>query len=77
MKNFDIHYAVKDKLFNLNIRSKTDAVIKEGYYSLYRHGVWLANIYKKGKKNYETLSYTGSFRPADLELIGREIDLRS
>ncbi|GAA3981615.1 hypothetical protein [Mucilaginibacter dorajii] len=75
MKNFDIHYAVQDKQMNLNIRAKEDAALKGLYYSLYSHGVWLANIYKTSKEKYKTLSYTGSFHQNELDVIGQQIDL--
>jgi hypothetical protein len=75
MKKFDIQYAVKDKQFNLNILAKTDAAIKGVYYSLYMHGVWVANIYKTSMKQYKTLSYTSAFCKHELEAIGRQIDL--
>ncbi|WP_439695493.1 hypothetical protein ACFGVS_21190 [Mucilaginibacter sp. AW1-7] len=75
MKKFDIQYAVKDKQFNLNIRTKTDAVIKGVYYSLYMHGVWVANIYKTSMKQYKTLSYTRAFCQHELEAIGQQIDM--
>jgi hypothetical protein len=75
MKNFDIHYAVKDKQFNLSIRAKEDVALKGVYYSLYRHGVWLANIYKISQEQYKALSYARSFHQNDLPAIGHQIDL--
>ncbi|QEC77237.1 hypothetical protein [Mucilaginibacter ginsenosidivorax] len=75
MKKFDIKYAVKGKQFDLNIRAKSDSVIKGVYYSLYMHGVWLANIYKTGMEQYKALSYTSAFHQHELEAIGRQIDL--
>ncbi len=75
MEKFDIHYSVSNMQFNLNIRAKKDAGLKGVYYSLYRHGVWLANIYKIGKDKYKALSYTGAFHQNELDLIGRQIDM--
>jgi hypothetical protein len=75
MKKFDIQYAVKDKHFNLNIRAKTDAAIKGVYYSLYMHGVWVANIYKTSMEQYKALSYTKDFLQHELDAIGQQIDM--
>ncbi len=75
MKNFDIHYAIQDQQIDLNIRAKEDAMLKGLYYSLYSHGVWLANIYKISQEKYKTLSYTGSFHQNELDIIGHQIDL--
>jgi hypothetical protein len=75
MGNFDIHYSVSDRQFDLNIRPKSDGMLKGVYYSLYSHGVWLANIYKINKDKYKALSYAGSFHQNELDVIGREIDL--
>lgn len=77
MKKFDIQYTLKDRQVNLNIRTKADAAIKGVYYSLYMHGVWIANIYKTGMKQYKALSYTNAFKQHELEAIGRQIDVAS
>jgi len=75
MKKFDIKCAVKGKQLNLNIRTKTDSTINGVYYSLYMHGVWVANIYKTSKEQYKALSYTRVFLQHELEAIGQQIDL--
>jgi hypothetical protein len=75
MEKFDIKYTVKDQQFDLNIRAKEDAALKGIYYSLYSHGVWLANIYKIEKEKYKALSYACTFHQKDLDIIGRQIDL--
>lgn len=75
MEKFDIHYSVKDKQVDLNIRPKNDAIVKGIYYSLYKQGIWLANIYKTGKHKYKALSYAGAFHQNELDVIGQQIDL--
>ena len=74
MENFDIHYAANDRQFDLHILAKKNS-IKGVYYSVYDHGVWLANICKKGRNKYKALSYTGAFPQNDLDIIGHQIDL--
>ncbi|WP_184548447.1 hypothetical protein [Mucilaginibacter sp. FT3.2] len=75
MEKFDIHYAVSDRQIDLNIRAKNDAILKCVYYSLYKQGIWLANIYKTGQQKYKALSYTGGFHQNELDVIGQQIDL--